>query len=320
MKILFSALVPLLMFASCTRVTPPAVPVTPLYKTLQEFPAYTSAQKDSVLRADSLPLSIMFQYLGHAAPVDTALLGVWARSKAVEVFTPPVDSVFPDKESLSLTLGRILQSAAKHGLDFPTRSYAAVVWGNPKAIVMTDSCMLIALNHFLGEDYGGYCVLPQYVRKTKTAAALPYSIVEALIANRYPYRRTAESTVLSRMLYEGAMVVAKSRIIGSSSIAEAMGYTEAELKWLSDNRPRIWLRLVEGNLLYSTSELDEEKLVGPAPFTAPLGAEVPPRAGRFIGYTIVTAYLQQNATTPLSALLSPAFYNNPSILIESAYD
>ncbi len=309
-----------IILATCTNVVSTPYPIIPLYKNLENYPVMTTAQRDSMLRADRLPLSVMFGFLGLSDTPDHQTIEKWAHSRVVEAFTPVVDSVYSNLRSTELALGQILNEAERDKLDFPPRQYAAVIWGNPRSIVMSDSCMLIALNHYLGEDFEGYNHLPEYLKSGKTPARLPYDICEALIANRYPYVRTDESTVLSRLLYEGAVTAAKLMLLPYNDVAESMGYTDAQLKWLTDNRQKIWNTLVARNLLYSTSANDIDRLVEAGPNTSILGAEVPPRAGRFIGYSIVVSYMQDNSDKPLSYLLSPEFYNNPSILIESAYE
>lgn len=309
-----------IIIAGCTKVVSTPCPILPLYKSLENYPMMISAQRDSLIKADRLPLSVMFGFLGISDTPDSLIIEKWANSRVVEAFTPVVDSVYSNLQSIELALGQILDEAERDKLDFPQRQYAAVIWGNPRSIVMSDSCMLIALNHYLGENFEGYNHLPDYLKTGKTPQRLPYDICEALIANRYPYVRTDESTVLSRLLYEGAVTAAKLMLLPYNDVAESMGYTDAQLKWLTDNRQQIWNTLVARNLLYSTSASDTDRLVEAGPNTSILGAEVPPRAGRFIGYSIVVSYMQENADKPISYLLSPEFYNNPSILIESAYE
>jgi len=305
---------------SCTKVESVFEPVVPLYKTLEGYSGMSPAQRDSILAADSLPLSVMFGYLGISEHPDDAILEKWSESAAVKVFTPVVDSVFENINELQVGIGQIIDGAVRDSLDLPKRHYAAVVWGNPRSIVLADSCMLIALNHYLGADFAGYSHLPEYMKAAKTPAQLPYDICEALIASRYPFEGTFETTVLSRMLYEGAIIVAKLSLLPKGDVARAMGYTDSELKWLTDHRVEIWQQLVARNLLYSTSSSDADHLVSPAPYTSILGSDVPPRAGRYIGYTIVRSYMRNNDHVCLPFLLSPSFYNNPSALIEAAYE
>ncbi len=59
----------------------------------------TTAQRDSMLRADRLPLSVMFGFLGLSDTPDHQTIEKWAHSRVVEAFTPVVDSVFSNLRS-----------------------------------------------------------------------------------------------------------------------------------------------------------------------------------------------------------------------------
>ena len=305
-------------FAGCSQVELKPTPITPLYSSLAKYPGMTATQRDSFMRTDSTELLAMMQYLGKG-PVDDATLMEFATSPAMKVFTPAVDSVFPKIRPIENTLGMILANAKTHGFDFPKRHYAAVVWGNYKSIVFTDSCMLLALNHYLGADDAGYAAWPAYMRLDKTPKRMAYDIVEALVANEFPYVRTPESTVLSRIVYEGAITLAKIKLVPNGTLSEALGYTTEQLEWLYNHESELWNALVGRNLLYSTSEDVAEKLVSPAPSTPLVSPYSPGRVGRYIGYCILVSYLENNSTTSLPHLLTPEFYDNPSLLVESAY-
>lgn len=302
----------------CAKVELTPVNIAPLYSLFEHYDSMPEARRDSILHVDSLAISAMMSYMGHDTVSDSTLSD-WANSAAVRIFTPAVDSVYPSLRPLGEEFAIILANAAKEGFSLPKRQYAATVWGMSKSMVLTDSVMLIALNHYLGADYPGYHGWPEYMRTVKTPKRLPYDFTEALLANAYPYRQGAESTVLSRLVYEGALVMAKIKLVPEGNLAEALGYDRRQMEWLSSHSSEIWNTLVRGNMLYSTSTDIADRLTTPSAVTAILSPEAPGRAGRYIGYQIVLSFMENNATTPLPSLLQPEFYANPSLLIESAY-
>ena len=308
------ALSALLGLASCSGTELQHVEVAPLYKSMARYAAMDSLQRDSLMRADGTAIRDVLSYMGRDDASDSTLVE-WAHSPAVAIFTPPTLQVYPSVAPVADELSYIVTNAGTQGLDLPRRHYAAVVWGNIKPIVFTDSCMLIALNHYLGADFEGYAALPDFIRATRTPAMLPYAMAEALVGVQYPYVRTPESTVLSRLVYEGAMAEAKLRLVDGATLAAVLGYDEEQLRTLEARYNELWNQLVAKNMLYTTSEEIADRLVAPAPFTSVLGNDVPGRAGRFIGYCIVSNYLNGNPQTTLAELLSPDFYNNKAILI-----
>lgn len=315
--ILISCLV--FCLAACSREEATPCRLVPLYRAAAQWPQTPAAARDSILHADSAELTAMFAVSGLDAPLDSAM-DMWSRSMAVKIFTPATDSVFPTLTPLSESLGDILANAADAGIDFPKRRYAAVVWGNMKSIVFADSTMLIALNHYLGADYPGYAGRwPDYMRATKTPAHLPYDIAEALVAVRYPFVESEQATVLSHLLYEGAIVKAVLTLVPDATLAEALGWTDDQLKWAEENSQNLWRVAVGRRLLYDTSRATASRLLDPAPSTSVLSPEAPGRTGRFIGYSIICAYIEAHGKVVLPDLLSPEFYNNQSVLIESGY-
>lgn len=300
----FAFVLPLM---SCSMQVPPEHPVvyvSPVYAFMRDYPA----SKDA-FAADSVEIAAFMRTVGAAFP-DSAAIAAWASSRAVEVFTPDVDSVFADSLMPARALGMVLDNASRSGLTLPVRRYATVVYGRPESILFVDSVMLIALNHYLGSDYPGYTGLPEYMRGfNKTPGALPYDIAEALVATAYRFDGGSSPTMLSRMLYEGALAHAKLALVDNASAARALGYSDEEFKWLADNETELWRHIVGGKLLFDTSPATISRFVLPAPRVNVGLLVAPGRAGRYIGYRIVQEYLKDNKDATIPYILTPGFYN-----------
>ena len=268
-------------------------------------PLYENAS----LSENEKELNALFQFLGYSELSDSTM-SLWETSDAVIQFAPDTYKIYPTLTDLEYTLGKILNNASEQGIELPERKYVAVVWGKLKSMAFVDDYMFIALNHYLGSEYLGYINWPDYLKPDKTPQRLPYDIVEAMIATKYPYDGT---TALSRMLYEGALTLAKMQLVPDANLAEALGYSYEQLSWLEDNRKNLWYKIVGDKLLYNTSQMVAERLVSPAPSTNIIAANVPGRAGRYIGYRLVKDYLKDNDAS-LVEILSPTFYNDERIL------
>lgn len=309
-KYIVSAALSLVVFASCenkeNRQHAP-VPVCDLVSLMRDYSGMSSDERAAAYDADSTAVKAFMLTLGVDEPTDSLLLA-WSSSRAVEVFTPDVDSVFPDRNIVGKTLGMIIDNAASLDLGLPKRRYAAVVYGRPESVLFVDSVMLIALNHYLGADYPGYSHLPHYQRAVKTPEQLPYDISEALVATEYPYEEGESATLLSRMLYEGALALAKTRLVDASSPATALGYDEDTYQRLLKTEGDIWRTLVENRLLYDISPTTSRKLLSPGPDVNLGNMNFPSCLGRFIGYRIVESYMRKHPETTLPELLSLSFY------------
>lgn len=288
--------------------------IKPLYRELAEFGHMNQSQRDSVMTVFGHDIDLMMAFLGKDS-VSEDMLIEWSYSPTVKMFMPAVDSVFPSLDPLQNTFGLILANASSENIRIPDYEYVATVWNSRKSIVIADTTVMIALNHFLGEDFVGYSSWEKYLRPDKTPTRLPYALTEALIATNYPYHVTENSTILSRMMYEGAMIYIKLKIIPSATLSDALGYTTDELEWLDRHYKEMWETVIGKDIIYSTSSMIAKRLFDPAPNSSILSQEYPGRVGRYIGYRIVLDYMENNAKTDLPFLLSPEFYNNPAVLV-----
>ncbi len=276
--------------------------------------ADTSMPKDIKACADAL-----LQYLSSTQGDTT--WQAYASSRPVAAFAPEAAKAFPDLTSMRDTLGMILHNAAAKGLVLPRRHYASVVWSDRRSIVINEPYVFVALNHYLGSNHPAYSGWPQYVRATKTPQMLPYDLAEALIAEAYPYDSIAASqrTVLSRLLYEGALAYAKMQVVPKATESLALGYDEATLADIQSNEAFIWRHLIEGQMLYSTDAALMDKLFAPAPQTYIISPDAPGRVARYIGLQIVKSYLNKHPETTPVQLLSPGFFGAKNSLKKAEY-
>lgn len=293
--------------------------IVPLYSYLMR----SIDSSDEQLRAldDSLhrAISDFFAFEGIDTVTPYAMRW-WAQTPPARVFSPDVDSIYADLSGLERSLGEILGNASDHGLDLPRRRYAAIVIGKPGTTMFaTDSTFCIALNHYLGENYRGYMGFDAYQRVTKTPAMLPYDIAEALVALRYHAPDSCRhDNVASRLLREGALIEAKMRLVSDADAAHALGYLPEQYEWLEQHEAELWRAMVCRKLVYSTNPRIISSLFAPGPFTRELSEYTPGRAGRYIGYKIVKAYLKSHPEATLLDVLTPAFYADAAKVIGEA--
>lgn len=286
---------------------------------MRDYAGMDSVARARVTDSCSTELKAFVKTLSEDSMSDV-LLEAWSTSAPVAVFTPAADSIYPSLEGVERALGYTLAAAREYGIELPSRRYAAVVYGRPESILFVDSVMLIALNHYLGADYDGYSHWPLYRRLAKTPQALPYDMAEALIATAYPYSAPeADNTLLSNMLYQGALAYAKLHTVEDATVAGVLGYDEATMRQLNDAEDDMWRELVARKLLYDTSSRTKERFIAPTPVLRIDGLEWPARAGRYIGYRIVEAYMSRHPETGIDYLLSPEFYLSADVLREADY-
>ncbi len=314
-----AALLAALALCSCSpREQSAPVKIQRLDLAMADYASLQGVSRDSLLREMSPGIKALCFVMGIDAASDSSLKA-YSASAPVRVFTPDVRSRVSSLDSLERVLGVLKLRLKEKAPEIPFGEIYSIVSPYNQSVYMVDSTMLVALNHYLGSDYPGYSRFEDYLRGTKSLRYLPYDLVEALLGAACPYVIQEDATVLSRLLYEGALIEAKMQLLPDASLADALGYDSQQLSWARENEGRIWNAIVSRRLLYSTGQMDAERLVAPAPSTSIIHPEAPGRIGRYIGYSIVQAYLRRNPGTKLESLLLPAFYDDPQSLIGSGY-
>ncbi len=314
-------LLPLLLAAAmgCTTDRSKPVPVSRLDRALADYKDATPRER--VAMADTLgpEIDAFFRVLGYDS-VGESELEWWSAGDEVELFQPDVDAAFPDLAALESTIGVIYANANRLGLPLDSLRFASVVYGKPMPLVRVDSVMLIALNHYLGADYPGYSHWEAYKRAEKTPAALPYDLAAAIVSTTYPMAASDSATLLSNLLYEGALVEARMRLLPDADLASALGTTPEGLKAMQQGLPQMWREISERKMLYDTNQLTSDRLLSAAPSSPLLNGEAPARAGRYVGYSIVKSYLKSHPQATLTSLFDPAFYANHAAVAQSAFN
>ncbi len=239
----------------------------------------------------------------------------------VKVFTPDVRHRLQSLDGIERELG-MLKSNMLHYLpevDFPSSVYAVI---NPysQPIVIVDSVILIGSNHYLGVDYPGYESFERYRVPFKTPKNISYDVGSTLIRQHYPYSASdSESTLLSRLLYEGAVAYALGRLIPNSDMALAVGIDPQAFDEVVKNEALIYATMISRRLLYTTSPADISRLVSPAPASSLISPSAPGRCACFVGERIVESYVEHNGDVSIDFLLSPDFYCSPQSFVEAQY-
>ncbi len=276
---------------------------------------------DGIGSADSLQpgLDMYLHVMGLDSLTREDALTRLGNSDVTRVFGTDIKSRFTAADSLSGPLGDALMRLGHllPGVDIV--NVYGIASPYMQSVIVGDSAVLVALNHYLGADYPGYVSMPACMVRQKVPARIVPDVVEALVRVNYPYE-PVEGTLIERMLYEGAVTKAMAIALGGD-VGQAMGYTGAQLNVAVSHEGEAWKALAAGRMLYSRSPVDISQLFNHSPFTRLGEYEYPSRVGCYIGLRIVDSYMDSHqGDVSLSYLLSPEFYGDAqSSLIKSCY-
>ncbi len=162
-------------------------------------------------------------------------------------------------------------------------------------IIATDSILFINLDNYLGGDHEFYGSFPRYLSNSLSREYL-ISDVASAVGNTITPGPTSRS-FLEQMVYYGKLLFVKDKVIPFETDAKKIGYTEEQLDWVQQNEDPIWRNFIENEYLYSTDNRLASRFLDPAPFSKfglELDIDSPGRAGRFIGWQIVRAFMEKN--------------------------
>ncbi|MCM1163452.1 MAG: hypothetical protein NC339_04305 [Muribaculaceae bacterium] len=260
----------------------------------------------------------LFMISGYTEPNDSTVSS-YASMPSIAAHRQGVDSVFTDLSTEVRALGRVMDGLGNMIPGFNAPAIYTVISPFNQSVIMADSVLFIGLNHYLGVDYETYGYFPDYIRERKTRERLPLDVAEAIVRASIPYSPSSPyPTLLSRMIYEGAVTTAVMRA-AEVSAEEALGYSDTQRKWLTDNERAMWDALVTRNLLYSTDPQLIRDLTSLAPFTSTFTNASPGAAGRWIGERIVERYLKNHPDTTLYDIITKGYLNESVFLKEAAY-
>lgn len=267
-----------------------------------------AAEGEMITAENSDGIRLWQSYCGTSGEDTDTFWREYGESDAVKVFYPDVveriDAALPAVET---DLGKVKERLSR---EFPEVTFPDAIYGvvSPymQGIMLSDTLMLIALNHYLGADYPGYEGMTAEQRILKSAQNIKNDVAEALLRTNFPFSGNDWSPVLSKIAYEGA-IAAGVREVTDCTAAEAVGISSDNYRLLEDNEKNIWKKMIESQLLYNTSPRISDGLIKPYP-----GKRFPSRAGKYFGYKVAECALGNGIS--LKELLSSDFYMSEDVL------
>ena len=174
-------------------------------------------------------------------------------------------------------------------------------------VILADSLLFIGLDNYLGPEHKFYSGFQNYI-----ALRLDRQFMVSDVADKFAKKivpRHKDRSFLSRSIYYGKQLYLKNKLIPFASNAQNMGYSQEQLNWANANEEPIWRYFVERELLYDTDNKLVQRFLDSAPFSKfglELDNESPDRLGRYLGWQIVCAFMDNNTVSITQLLNLPA--------------
>jgi hypothetical protein len=181
---------------------------------------------------------------------------------------------------------------------FPSIQVPAIyfhVSGLQQNFILADSLLSCSIDKYL-TNYPFYNLyFEDYQIKEMVADRMVKDALSAWIKSEFLFSGKSNQ-LLDRMIYEGKIVYAISKLNSDYTYRSIFSLTDEENKWLTENESAIWSTIIERKQLYTPDETTTSKYLSATPAFF-LSDQAPGHIGSIIGYKIVKAYMAKTKSS-----------------------
>jgi hypothetical protein len=191
--------------------------------------------------------------------------------------------------------------------------------GFNNSIIIADSILAVGFDRYLGRDTEFYTWLgiPKYLQYNMHPHKIPSDMVRAWLFSEFVFNDSIDNLV-NNMIYEGSLMYATKRLLPNQPDSLLFGFTPDQMKWCKNNESHMWAYLIEHKLLFTTDNFTINQFVSGAPFTKGFPQDSPGKATVWLGYRIVSRFMDRNKNYTLEMLMNEKDYQ--SILNRARYN
>ncbi len=232
------------------------------------------------------------------------------------------DTVWTKFDDLTAVEADLTEAFKHHKYYFPEKKLPEIITfisAFNESVVSVENQTGIAPDKYLGENCEFYerLGIEKYLRRRMIPQAIAPDVMRSLAMSEYPYESSSDA-LIDNMIYEGKIQYYLNCMLPETPDTIKWRYTERQYNWANIHEEKIWNYLVENKKLFESNRLQTRQYVGEGPFTNPFTDVSAPRAGVFIGYKIVEAYMDKNPDVSLKDLMQNKDYQ--AILTKSKYN
>jgi hypothetical protein len=193
-----------------------------------------------------------------------------------------------------------------------------IISGLDTDLLVSDSLIIISLDFFLGPGAKYRPKMYDYLlRQYKKENIVPSCMLVYGISNRFNTTDMKDKTVLADMIAYGKSFYFAKHMLPCVPDSTFIWYSPEEIDGARKNQNLIWARLLQDQVIYSTSHAIKQKYLGERPKTIEVGEKCPGRIAQWIGWKIVNKYAETHTEMSLPALMKTD--NADKLFKESRY-
>lgn len=253
----------------------------------------------------------------YNSPQTSILLEQFVSDPVISRVYYMVDSIFEDINSITKSISAGLENFNKLNNRNDTIQLITFISGFNQSFVSLPGVLGISLDNFMGAEteYYKQLAIPTYLRQMMSPEHLSVNAVRAWIMSEFSETNSI-STLLDNMIYQGKILYLLSESLPRAKKHEIMNYSPEQMEWCNEYESTMWEYLVEHELLYSADRILISRMTKDAPFVREFSQDSPGKAGSWLGFKIVEAFMKKTKIHP-SELVS--IKDSRRILADSRY-
>lgn len=186
-------------------------------------------------------------------------------------------------------------------------------------IIYIDNNILIGIDLFFGADYEVYpkAQIPQYIFKNHQLDYLAPVVMRKFAQQKFKQYLSGKN-MLENMIALGKIEYFIEAMMPTMMDSTRFQFTSKQMVWCYAHEKSFWKHLTMKQYLFSKDFHTYKKFLQPGPFVSSMERDSPGRAGIFIGYKIVKAYMNRNPEISINDLMTTTDFT--SIFKDSKYN
>ncbi|MDD2962519.1 MAG: hypothetical protein PHQ65_03615 [Bacteroidales bacterium] len=231
-----------------------------------------------------------------------------------------VEKTFTDMSGCEVELSKAFQRLQVAIPEFRVPQVFTYVSGfdTQTGVFVNDSVVIIPLDLFLGSGFEAYNQLkiPAYIQRNMTPEDVVPEVIRQILFF-YFWKDVTQKPLVDQMIEAGKIQALLEFVLPQAKPWSLFRYTKEQLDWCSMNETHIWAMLIEKDYLFSSDPAVVRTIMSDGPFTSGLDKSSPSRIGEWVGYQIVSSFLEKNTGVMPSQLFKMP--EGQEFLRQSAY-
>lgn len=214
--------------------------------------------------------------------------------------------VFGDASKLKQEFAQAFANIKYYYPDFQPPKIQTMITGFEKDVYVSDTLVIVGLDYYLGA-HAKYQILNLYdymKRRYHPGFIVPSVMLLYGIDAKYNKLNPSDRTMLAEMISYGKAYYFAKQMVPCTPDSVLIGYTSEEINGSRENESLIWSRLIEDQVLFSTSNQDKQKYIIERPKTLEVGEKCPGRIGQWVGWRMISSYHENNPDKTLPDIMN----------------